>query len=509
MDLQFFTPGNSPDENNLVAYLEFDNWDDFSFKTLIYLTVYDMNGEMHEIGNVKIGYFGQIEDTRTSDIIPKKFDELPGEFFSLGQSPEYYQRIKLLGDELAKKLLIGLNDIVFNNDLQIRALKEQVTGVSLLRGISKTSIIGQFKRILDGKAILTEYDFRFILAQDNETAGMNLDFYVNPESNPPTNIHILVGRNGVGKTYLLNNMVNILMLNDNEMEKEQKSHFKNIAGGDGADTEIFAGVISVAFSAFDPFKPRSELRDKTKGMRYSYVGLKQIENGEPMSSGLLTKEFIDSLMTIIALGKIDLWKLAISYLESEPIFEEFNLTNRIEDKDSENLAQSLYTQMSSGHRIVLLTITKLVESLEEKTLVLIDEPESHLHPPLLSAFIRSLSNILNHRNGVAIIATHSPVVLQEVPKNCVWIIRRVGFHANAERPGIETFGENVGILTREIFGLEVTRSGFHKLLQDEINKLLVLDETSYSRIISNFENNLGIEAKAILRALIAERKNKE
>jgi len=65
--------------------------------------------------------------------------------------------------------------------------------------------------------------------------------------------------------------------------------------------------------------------------------------------------------------------------------------------------------MSSGHAIVLLTITRLVATVEEKTLVLIDEPESHLHPPLLSAFIRALSELLYDRNGVSIIATHSPV----------------------------------------------------------------------------------------------------
>jgi predicted ATP-dependent endonuclease of OLD family len=72
--------------------------------------------------------------------------------------------------------------------------------------------------------------------------------------------------------------------------------------------------------------------------------------------------------------------------------------------------------MSSGHAIVLLTITRLVATVEEKTLVLLDEPESHLHPPLLSAFIRALSDLLYDRNGVAIIATHSPVVLQESSK---------------------------------------------------------------------------------------------
>jgi len=117
-------------------------------------------------------------------------------------------------------------------------------------------------------------------------------------------------------------------------------------------------------------------------------------------------------------------------------------------------------------KIVLLTITRLVEEVEERTLVLLDEPEAHLHPPLLSAFIRSLSNLLIDRNGVAIIATHPPVVLQEVPKSCVWNIRRSESEIKVERLEIESFGENVGILTREVFGLEVTQSGFHKLLKD-------------------------------------------
>ncbi len=100
----------------------------------------------------------------------------------------------------------------------------------------------------------------------------------------------------------------------------------------------------------------------------------------------------------------------------------------------------------------------------KKNFVLIDEPEIHLHPPLLSAFIRTLSDLLDNRNGVAIIATHSPVVLQEIPKSCVLKIERTGKITEAFRPNIETFGENVGVLTREVFGLEVLNSGFYDLL---------------------------------------------
>lgn len=56
-------------------------------------------------------------------------------------------------------------------------------------------------------------------------------------------------------------------------------------------------------------------------------------------------------------------------------------------------------------------------------------------------------------------------MLQEVPKNCVWKLRRHGTTLLAERPEMETFGENVGTLTREVFGLEVTEAGFHQLLR--------------------------------------------
>ena len=133
-------------------------------------------------------------------------------------------------------------------------------------------------------------------------------------------------------------------------------------------------------------------------------------------------------------------------------------------------------------------------------MVLIDEPESHLHPPLLSAFTRALSDLLVSRNAVAIVATHSPVVLQEVPKSCVSILRRTRLISKVDRPERETFAENVGVLTREVFGLEVSKSGFHNVLADS-----VVNGYSYEQIESEYDEQLGFEGKAILRAMIASR----
>jgi hypothetical protein len=205
--------------------------------------------------------------------------------------------------------------------------------------------------------------------------------------------------------------------------------------------------------------------------------------------------------------RIERWRQAVRTLGNDPLFAEADVTSLLDLSDDEWLpaAVELFWQLSSGHAIVLLTITRLVELVDERTLVLLDEPEGHLHPPLLSAFIRSLADLLIKRNGVAIIATHSPVVLQEVPMSCVWMLRRAGDVSVAERPTIETFGENVGVLTREVFGLEVTTAGFHHLVSQAVK----VEGLDFEGVLDRFGGQLGAEARAIARALIANRNAKQ
>jgi hypothetical protein len=79
---------------------------------------------------------------------------------------------------------------------------------------------------------------------------------------------------------------------------------------------------------------------------------------------------------------------------------------------------------------------------------------------------------------------------------------RSGLKATPERPQIETFGENVGVLTREIFTLEASDSGYHKLLKKELEQ-----SRSYKKILKRFDGQLGSEAKGTLRSLILAMEN--
>jgi hypothetical protein len=271
----------------------------------------------------------------------------------------------------------------------------------------------------------------------------------------------------------------------------------------------FANVLSITFSAFDDFALVREPRNVTKGVRYSNVGLRKRikdKNNELVTITRdptdLAEEFSDSAKLCIIGEKASRWQRALTTLQADPIFADAQIAGLVDVEDSlfARHATRIFRNLSSGHKIVLLTITKLVEKVEEKTLVLMDEPEAHLHPPLLSAFIRALSDLLINRNGVAIIATHSPVVLQEVPASCVWKVVRHGLAARADRPEIETFAENVGVLTREVFGLEVTRSGFHRMLADAAGDLHSIDA-----VVGKFDNEVGSEGRALISSLIATR----
>ncbi len=477
-----------------VIYLTWDNWDDFNFHTLFGMFYVDESSQNHEIGAVKIGFFGQEKGPKDLKI-GDKFDRLDDKYFSLGQSDLYYSNLNALGEKIRNSILSVLNDIAQNEELYERAIQEEVTCTSLLRDISASTVKNQYRRIANGGVRLTEYDFHFIAPPIEEGASyFDLKFKVKPESFPPTNIHILIGRNGVGKTHLMNNMIDTLL---DEGEKKGKFILDD-------NDSVVSSLIYVSFSAFDNTKPREE--KVYNELHYSYVGLKQVridaENIiETKNLDALIDEFYKSLNFCRTFQK-PRWETSIEMLESDPNFKEAEIKSLVDiekKEEFENRTKDIFRRLSSGHKIVLLTITRLIQVLQEKSLVLIDEPEAHLHPPLLSAFIRALSELLISTNGVAIIATHSPVILQEVPKRCVWKLSRFGAEAKSERLPIETFGENVGTLTNEVFGLEVMNSGFYKLL-DKVAR----EKETYDDVIEYFNGQLGMEAKAILMTYFAK-----
>lgn len=505
--------------NKNTIYLILDNWDDwFTYSTLFRVRYIDNTGKKHMMGGVKIGQKNQGRSPK----LPEKFEKLNDEFFSLGASEDYYEAIKDIFPEAdqRKEFFTALNDIAYNLEMFEEVKGLDVVQTSLMRDFSANVVKNQFHRLTEGGAWLTRYTFSYFpngeIEEDDETQKLELEFNVEPDDMPPSNIHVLIGKNGVGKTTLLKNMINSL-----ESMVDEYGSVKTW-GGKG-----FANIVYVSFSAFDRYL---EIKDEI--VPYFYIGLAKKDGMKNIDE--LAVDFAGSLFEISSgIGsKAKLWNDTLSILESDNTFVDLNIKNwsarkrskggvtriawrqndniavhNLGEKNKEELKEQFieatipkFEKLSSGHKVILLIIVRLIELVEEKTLVIMDEPEEHLHPPLVSALIRALSNLLTYRNGVGIIATHSPVIIQEVPQECVWILRRAGEELVAERPEIETFGENLGILTSQIFGYEVTNSGFHTMIKNSVER-----HQSYKRALRYFHGQLGGEGKKILRSLMYEK----
>ena len=495
------------------AYLNRDRWDDWGkYCTQFYLTIVDQKGENHGIGNVKIGQRGLKPHGASAELppghrkpnVPAVFDQLDDDFFSVGQDEEYYGNLAALGDSARERVLTCLCDVAWDKERWAWAKDEYVMEESLLRSVTRSTLVGQFRRIAHGDARVTSYDFSYSPPKrlGDGKPPFTLDFSVDPDSPIPTNVHVLIGRNGVGKTRFLSLMTKALVAKD--ASARQSGKFDLYERGTQGGT--FANVVAVSFSAFDEAELLPDRNPAPDSFGFSYIGLRGWTNESPTASikpkslNMLAIEFINSLKECRIGARRRRWIKAITTLQSDPVFRAAQLTS-IVDKDISNREErtevlKIFKALSSGHKIVLLILTRLVEKVEERTLVLIDEPEAHLHPPLLSAMTRAISELMVKRNGVAIVATHSPVVLQEVPKSCVWILDRILTASKAERPSIETFAESIGILSREVFQLELSQAGYHRILDELRSK-----SGSYESAIGRLEGKLGAEGKAVLKGM--------
>ena len=503
--------GGTPAGTRDVCYLAWNTWDDFGFKTTYEVTAYDENGLEHDLGATQIMFRGQETGVVQLDL---PTEGLSDAHCSLGNDRNYYLRLMNMPLASREAILRGLRDIAFDPERYQRFKGEMALEVSLLRNSSASDVLVVYPRILNGETELTTFAFDYVLEPDDgagpATPPLSLRFVVKPGQKPPTNVHVLIGRNGVGKTRILAGMADALTDN-------QAAAF-GLAGRFEFDENMFQpssdflNLVIVSFSAFDKFDPIAGGSARTeKSLPYYYVGVKRFledENGKPTnkigvkSTEDLNDDLREALDTIFRDEKrTGRWVKALTTLSSDPGIRDLR-ADKVAGEDVASARQHVkqqIPQMSSGHKIVLLTVTRLIENVSDRSLVLIDEPETHLHPPLLGSFMRALSELLVDTNAVAIVASHSPVVLQEVPAKRVWRLLGSGDSLRAERPDEETFAENVSVLTRKVFGLEVEESGFYKLLSDEAR------HGDFDEVEATFGHQIGAEGRALLRALTYER----
>lgn len=499
--------------------MEKDGWNDYGYETK-YRVFRNLGSYLQRIGSVKICCIDADDSTSKITRLDHIISEVPINYVSLGQSQGFYESLYEIGADFARDFLESIRDMNFFVDLYDEYVSHPVVSKSLTRDIAKSDI-SQFRRLSKGDHRKISYNFDYHIP--NEEGDTVLNFSVDPNKDFSSNLHAIIGANGAGKTTIFNDLVDIIGSRESDFGASIEFSSDDVKGSDHTELKK---IVFVSFSVFDQEKIALKV-SRSRGVRSDFVGLLAAQGADHKDDELVEEaevcEGAEEATEIKLMSREDLfdvllestkqclsaynrkrWIESISELAVDSIFESFNFSEllSVEDVgDIEAPLKNIFDRCSSGHAISLLAVTRLIELVDERTLVLFDEPESHLHPPLLSALLNVVSNISRDRNSIAIVATHSPVVLQEIPKVCVWLLSRSGNVIDAYRPEIETFGENVGVLTREVFELHLKKTGYNRLIRD-----MVSVGRSREEILKSFDSSLGSEARALLSTLISKKK---
>jgi hypothetical protein len=313
------------------AFLVDDGWDDYTFKTLFELVFFTAEGERIEVGGVKI-FSRALHIGRVS--IPETFSELDSEYCSLGQEANYYETLGGLSGTLGDQILCGLRDCVRDPSIYAAFRDEKGFQTSLLRSVSESNFLATFSGALRGQAKLTPFKFAYTFSQRADSPNRpRLTFDVDPDSMPPTNVHVVIGRNGVGKTHLLGNIAAVLCQSRLAQSLNEAGDLEFLS--DGSETvqgERFANLVTVTFSAFDPFRAPQVGAQTDGDIRYAYVGLKKApqsssddlpEPADPHKAEVkgpadLSEEFQESLGKCLSGPRRHRWLYTIQTLETDP-----------------------------------------------------------------------------------------------------------------------------------------------------------------------------------------------
>lgn len=490
-----------------LAALQRSNWDDYGFKTTFTVTLHLSPTEIYELEEVKILHRLQTEGR--TPVPDGRFDELDADYCSLGQSMTYYEQLNSLGEDIYRPFLEGLRDAAFSQAIRSEFEDHEGFQSSLMRFDAASQVLAEAPALFGFRERTAEesklfFDYAF------PDKAKSAEFAFDEASELPGRIAVVVGYNGSGKTRLLANLARLTFA---DREEATKKKLVDEVGYFMGTRPEFSSVIAVSYSAFDTFElPQSGYRSVARS--YVYCGLRRVtgrhrgsladdpdpygEQPESVALKDITEielEFHEARHRVLGIRREPLLRAATEVLLQEPSFQ---TTVSLPDiAASREVWEQAFPQLSSGHKIALNIAVQLCAYLQPRSLVLFDEPELHLHPPLVAALLRTVLALLEEQRSFAIVATHSPVVLQEVPASRVLVLRRSFDELSVESPEIETFGENVGLLTRHVFSLDSSKTDFEGVLER------LAREHSIDEIDGMFE--LGLSAQARLLVLSIQR----
>ncbi|MNV26244.1 hypothetical protein D3C71_1173610 [compost metagenome] len=408
--------------------------------------------------------------------LERSFDFLDINYCSIGSTVEFYYRLKESLPQQYDTVLKNLNDIARNQDVR-DIFKNDIEMKKALLNTSETEyILNQYEDIINSTLRDNRYDFEFHLRIGDAVKDHIVDFSFGSSTEIINRFFCLVGKNATGKTKFLSQFAN--KLTDNSE-----------AGNFTPQRPGFSKVIAASFSFFDKFR-FPEKRDTN----YDFIGIKN-------SKGMIDEEeysnkIWEAYKSIVK--EEDKMKTWLKCLESslEVSHLNFNISELQGISTKKDFTEKTDGIFSSGQNIVFQFVTRFIECIEVNSILIFDEPETHLHPNIAGRLLRTINNILIEFKSFAVLATHSPIILQEIPSKFIRIFDRQENYPLIYSPTIECYGEDISTISNSIFKIEEEKELYRLTLE----KLIETGHNS-NEINSLFDNKLGLSARLLLKSL--------
>ena len=436
--------------------------------------------------------------------------------FSLAAEQEDYRRmIRQFGVDAGNRMLASANDLVAiagraaKRSTLRAALQSDVFRFSLIRGSEAYYAFKNAAPILRG---LDQEDLQsgpasvIINLTDQDGRDVPIDFTFDHHSTIPRRTCVIIGKNGVGKSRALGAIA--------------RKALTGIRGDASQDDDRIMASRVLAFTPGNEntatFPNEGRKRPATFYKRLSTSRARPGDTANTATANIVEvfrnnreiggkSRFSIFLQAVQALNRPD--EIAFRAGSHE---EHIRLTSLL--RSSEQRQLQMLTDMDAGHepgRIInghfhhlstgevrfVKLLAQACTYIENGTLLLLDEPETHLHPNFIARLMSALETLIEATGSCAIMATHSVYVVREVFHDQVVIVEKDSEgRIVVKDPGMRTFGADISSISAFIFGEEDT-----SFLADDVIRRINSENLSFEEVRAKYGKWLSRELLSELR----------
>ena len=277
--------------------------------------------------------------------------------------------------------------------------------------------------------------------------------------------NVIIGANGVGKTRLLKTLV--VAAHRNELDIENDFDDENVS------LQIPVVVFTHEKQQWEPLSQRfnhclslgaGKHEWSLLGQALQQLYLKDTTGYFVRMAMNLLAQFLDLRRLVFKIPGRGNYRHFSDLINHPNLLEGLNASHMVEYRDLDNNVH----QLSSGQRVLVCFIINIVRYCAPRTLVIIDEPENHLHPQFISLIMRALNSALQATESVAVVVTHSPFVVREVEREGVLVLEQHDELPILLRPSLQTLGGDVSLISDYVFGDLHIRKGYQFAIDEAL-----------------------------------------